>query len=92
MSACVIDHHVLRCIFAHAENILEVKHQSMKGTRNTLFDGSKYLFIYFILQDDSLAPFLFIIVIDYILKKIPNEFGIITHQYPFLRRLNSYRS
>ena len=34
------------------------------------------------LQGDALAPFLFIIVIDYILRKVPVKFGFTTHICP----------
>ncbi|MGA9038985.1 MAG: reverse transcriptase domain-containing protein, partial [Terriglobales bacterium] len=33
-----------------------------------------------ILQGDTLAPFLFIIVMDYVLTNVPNLFGIVTHE------------
>lgn len=35
-----------------------------------------------ILQGDTLAPFLFIIVLDYALRKIPNELGFRSHNSP----------
>jgi hypothetical protein len=34
-----------------------------------------------VLQGDTLAPFLFVIVLDHALKKIPTSFGFTTHQH-----------
>ena len=35
-----------------------------------------------VLQGDTLAPFLFVIVLDYAMQQIPSTFGILTHQEP----------
>ena len=42
----------------------------MNGTSTDLFDINK-----FVLQEDTLAPFLFIIVIDYVMRKSEHEHG-----------------
>ena len=33
-----------------------------------------------VLQGDTLAPFLFVIVIDYIMRQVPSTYGFATHQ------------
>jgi hypothetical protein len=35
-----------------------------------------------VLQGDTLAPFLFVIVLDYALQRIPQHFGLVTHEEP----------
>jgi len=36
-----------------------------------------------VLQGDTLAPFLFVVVLDYSLRKIPGNYGFITQQDPY---------
>ena len=38
-----------------------------------------------VLQGDALAPFLFIIVIDYLLRNISDDYGLTTHKNPNIK-------
>jgi Reverse transcriptase (RNA-dependent DNA polymerase) len=62
----------IKCLYDNSLNKI-----ALYGLHSNSFEVSSG-----ILQGDALAPFLFIIVIDYILRKIPTEFGFITHLRP----------
>jgi hypothetical protein len=38
-----------------------------------------------ILQGDTLSPFLFIIVLDYVMKKLPKKYRVLTHENPDIK-------
>lgn len=62
----------IKCLYDNSRNKIAIN-----GLYSEAFDVSSG-----ILQGDALAPFLFIIVIDFVLRKIPHEFGFTTHLNP----------
>jgi len=63
----------IKCLYDNSHNKVV-----LNGTYSEPFEVTSG-----ILQGDALSPFLFIIVLDYVLRKIPtDEFGFITHERP----------
>lgn len=65
----------IKCIYQNSKAKIQIKGQL----------SNELLLSTGVLQGDALAPFLFIIVIDYLLKNISDDYGLITHKNPNIK-------
>ena len=65
----------IKCIYKNSKSIISIENNFSNEIETTAG----------VLQGDTLAPFLFIIVIDYIMTKIPANYGVVTHLNPIIK-------